>query len=118
MLRGIRGAITVRSNTKEEIIDAVKRLLSEIAEQNKIRADEVASVFFSVTDDLNAAFPAEAARIIGWKDTALLCTREIPVPKSLEKCVRVLLHVNTHMPQMKMKHVYLEGAKILRRQRT
>lgn len=118
MLRGIRGAITVRSNTKEEILDAVKRLLSEIAEQNKIKPDEIASIIFSSTDDLNAAFPAEAARLMGWKDTALLCTREIPVPKSLDKCVRVLLHVNTHMPQMKMRHVYLEGAKILRRQRT
>lgn len=114
-LRGIRGAITVKDNTHQEIVAATKQLLTKIISANKLRIEDIASVIFSVTKDLNATFPAVAARELGWNDTPLLCTYEIEVPGSLSKCVRVLLHVNTDKSQKEMKHVYLRGAKNLRR---
>ncbi|NQU17705.1 MAG: chorismate mutase [Candidatus Saganbacteria bacterium] len=114
MIRGIRGAITVKSNTKEEIIEATKKVLQEMISENSFHVNDIASIIFSVTADLNAAFPAEAARQLGWKTTPLLCTKEIPVPKSLAKCIRVLMHFNTEKKQYQVTPVYLEGAKVLR----
>ena len=114
-VRGIRGATTVPSNKKEEIIAATKELLSEIAKRNRIRVEDIASVIFSVTEDLNAEFPAVAARELGWNETPLLCTREIDVPGSLPKCVRILLHVNMDKKQKEAEHIYLRGAVSLRR---
>lgn len=114
MIRGIRGAITVKNNSKEEILEATKKVLQEMVTQNQIKIEDIASAIFSVTTDLNAAFPAEAARLIGWKHTSLLCTTEIPVPDSLTKCIRVLLHVNSDKKQDEIKPVYLEEAKTLR----
>lgn len=113
-LRGIRGATTVSDNTKEEIISATKELLQEIAKANQLDIEEIASIFFSVTKDLNAEFPAVAARELGWNDTPLLCAYEIDVPGSLFKCIRVLLHVNTEKSQKEMKHIYLREAVNLR----
>ena len=114
-LRGIRGATSVTSNTKEEIISATKELLEEIAKANQLKIEEIASIIFTVTKDLNAEFPATAARELGWKDTPLLCACEIDVPKSLPKCIRVLLHVNTEKKQKEIKHIYLKEAQTLRR---
>lgn len=114
-LRGIRGAITVENNNSEEIRSATKELLSEIVAANGVEVSDIASVIFSVTKDLNAEFPAAAARELGWNDTPLLCTYEIEVPGSLEKCIRVLLHVNTEKKQEEMKSIYLRKAKNLRR---
>lgn len=114
-LRGIRGAITVPANAKEEIITATQELLQVMLAENGVRVEEIASAIFSVTKDLNAEFPAAAAREIGWKDTPLLCTYEIDVPGSLQKCIRALLHVNTEKKQADMRHVYLRDAKSLRR---
>jgi len=114
-LRGIRGAITVENNTKEEIVDKTKELLMETASANRIKIEDIASIIFSVTKDLNAEFPAVAARELGWNDTPLLCTYEIDVAGSLPKCIRVLTHVNTERKQGEMKHVYLRGAQNLRR---
>lgn len=114
-LRGIRGAITVKSNTRQEILEATKELLSEILKQNKLKIEDIASVVFTVTSDLNAEFPAVAARELGWEDTPLLCTNEIDVPESLQKCIRVLLHVNSNKKQPEMKHPYLRDAATLRR---
>lgn len=114
-LRGIRGAITVEENSKSAIISATKELLKEMAEVNQLAVEDIASVIFSVTKDLNAEFPAAAARELGWNDTPLLCTYEIDVPKSLPRCIRVLLHLNTQKEQKEMKHVYLKGARSLRR---
>ncbi|MEE8637523.1 MAG: chorismate mutase [Candidatus Margulisiibacteriota bacterium] len=114
-IRGIRGATTVSNNAKEEIIAATKKLLSEIAKRNQIGIKEIASVVFSVTKDLNAEFPAVAARELEWNETPLLCTREIDVPGSLPKCIRVLLHVNTDKKQNEMEHIYLREAVSLRR---
>lgn len=112
--RGIRGATTVENNTKEEILAATTELLHLIAERNNLQVEDIVSALFSVTHDLDAAFPARAARLMGWTDVALMCTREIPVPGSLEKCIRVLLHVNTTRTAAEMRHAYIKGAANLR----
>jgi chorismate mutase len=114
-VRGIRGATTVKSNTREEILSATKELLSEIMKSNQLKVSEIASIIFSTTKDLNAEFPAAAARELGWEETPLLCTCEIDVPGSLPKCIRVLLHVNSENKQSEIKHVYLREAVNLRR---
>ncbi len=113
-VRGIRGATTVEANTKDEIISKTKELLESILEKNKIDVEEIASAIFSVTGDINAEFPAVAARKIGWIYTPLFCMQEIPVQDSLRKCIRVLLHVNSDVKQQDVIHVYLHGAKKLR----
>lgn len=114
MLRGVRGAITVDENTKEEILSRTQELLRAIVTVNDIHTDDIASAIFTVTDDLNAEFPAVAARTIGWIHIPLLCSREIPIPGSLGMCVRVLLHINTNKKQDEIVHVYLRDAKKLR----
>lgn len=111
---GIRGATTVESNTREEILAKTGELLEILMQKNHIRIEDIVSALFSVTDDVNAEFPAVAARKIGWLYTPLMCTREMPVPGSLTGCIRVLLHVNTETAQQDMIHVYLYGAKKLR----
>jgi chorismate mutase len=112
--RGIRGATTVDSNTREDILEAACELLTEIVRANDVEADDVASVFFTTTPDLNAEFPALAARQMGWNDVALLCGHEMNVPGSLPMCLRILLHVNTEKRAEEVVHVYLKGARVLR----
>lgn len=112
--RGIRGAITIDENKKDLIIEGTIRLLSEIIESNKIHEDDIVSIFFSVTEDLNATFPARAARTIGLTDTPLLCFHEIRVPDGLEKCIRILMHINSNKNKSDIKHIYLEKAESLR----
>jgi len=113
-LRGIRGAVTVKNNTKAEILSATKELLAELIAANGIKPEEIASALFSTTEGLDAEFPAVAARELGWTETPLLCMREIPVPGSLKNCLRVLIHLNTDKSQKEMKHVYLREAVKLR----
>jgi len=113
-VRAVRGAVTVDSNSKDNIICDTKILLGKIVEENNIDRDDIISIIFSVTRDLDAAFPAEAARDLGWTEIALMCTNEIYVPGSLEKCVRILMHFNSDKTNKKIKHVYLKGAKELR----
>ncbi len=112
--RGIRGATTVDNNTKEEILAATTELLQIIIERNNLHVEDIVSALFSVTHDLDAAFPARAARLLGWTDVALMCTREIPVPGSLGKCIRVLVHVNTTRSAADIQHAYIKGAGLLR----
>jgi chorismate mutase len=112
--RGIRGATTVEHNSREEILAATTELLQLLISRNELRAEDVASVIFTVTEDLNAEFPALAARYLGWTEVALICTREIPVPGSLGKCIRILLHVNTTRSAAEIQHVYIRGAVNLR----
>ncbi len=112
--RGIRGATTVEQNEREEILTATKELLALIIEKNDLHKEDVASAIFTVTDDLDADFPALAARALGWTEVALICTREIPVPNSLRKCIRILLHVNTERSASEIQHVYVRGAVTLR----
>ena len=112
--RGIRGATTVEENTAEAILSAARELLELIVEANDLRVEDVASAIFTTTPDLTAAFPAKAAREMGWRDVALLDAQEIPVPGSLERCIRVLVHWNTEKRQDEVVHVYIKGANALR----
>jgi len=112
--RGIRGATTVEQNDREEIHTATRELLELLIVKNDLHKDDVASAIFSMTDDLDAGFPALAARDLGWTEVALICMREIPVPNSLRKCIRILLHVNTERSAGEIQHVYIRGAVKLR----
>jgi chorismate mutase len=112
--RGIRGATTVECNDREEILAATTELLQLLAQHNDLRTENIASAIFTVTDDLDAEFPALAARGLGWSETALMCAREIPVPGSLSRCIRVLLHVNTTRSAAEIQHIYIRGAVSLR----
>jgi len=114
LVRAIRGATTVDNNDSNEILEETGKLLTEIIEKNNICEDDVISIIFSVTKDLNAAFPAVAARKLGWTNVALFCTNEMDVPGGLLKCIRVLIHINTELSNKDIKHVYLKGAKVLR----
>lgn len=112
--RGIRGATTVEHNDREEIVTATTELLQLLIEHNDLHPDDIVSVIFSMTEDLDAEFPAVAARKLGWVESALMCAREIPVPGSLGKCIRVLIQVNTTKSIAEIQHIYIKGAVILR----
>jgi chorismate mutase len=112
--RGIRGATTVDYNDREEIIEATAELLRLMVLENNVNIEEIASASFTLTDDLDAVFPAQAARQIGWNEVPLICMREIPVPNSLSKCIRVLLLVNTTHSAAEIQHIYIRKAVSLR----
>ena len=115
MVRGIRGATSVESDKPELILTATRELLEETLRANGIESfEEVVSVIFTMTTDLSSTFPAEAARSMGMEFVPLLCASEIPVPESLPRCIRILLHVNTDKSQREIVHVYLHEAKRLR----
>ena len=114
VVRGIRGAITVKENTTQEIFEATAELLRNIVEANGIKTEDIASVFLTTTPDLNADFRATAAREMGWSLVPLLCAREIDVPGSMPRLIRVLMHVNTCKKQDEIKHLYLGEAAVLR----
>ncbi len=114
--RGIRGATTADNNTAESIYSATREMLTHLIEANEIEERDVAMAYFTVTPDLNAAFPAAAARQLGWTSAALMCATEIPVPDSLSGCVRVLILVNTDKEPKELRNVYLKGTEVLRMQ--
>ncbi|GAE89036.1 chorismate mutase [Acetivibrio straminisolvens] len=114
MVWAIRGATTVSNNDADEILTETQNLLKEMAQKNGLAEDDIISIIFTVTKDLDAAFPAIAARNIGWTSTALMCMNEIDVPGSLKKCIRIMMHVNSDKDKKDIKHVYLNGAKVLR----
>ncbi len=114
-VRGIRGAITVGDDTPELILEATQELLSMIMIENpSMKTADICSAIFSLPEDLISVFPAKAARQMGWNEVPLFCTKEIPVPNSLPKCIRVLIHWNTELSQKQIKHVYLREAIRLR----
>ena len=114
-LRGIRGATVVLANTPEDIEAATVELTNEIIRQNNIAVEDIAFAVFTLTKDLNAAFPAKFARLkCGFNMVPMMCYQELDVPNSIEKCLRVLISVNTALKQDEIKHVYLKGAKALR----
>jgi len=113
-VRGVRGATTSDSNSREDILLAAHDLITDIIEANEIVVDDVASILFSTTADLNAEFPAVAARNLGFTNTALECLVEMNVPGSLARCIRVLMHVNSDKQQKEIRHIYLKNAKSLR----
>ena len=112
--RGVRGATTVEGNTKEAILEATRELLDEMIASNGIRPDDTAYAYFTTTHDLNAEFPAVAARQMGWENVPLLCGHEMNVPDALPKCLRILLLINTDKKPEEIVHIYLRGAKNLR----
>lgn len=112
--RGIRGATTVDTNTKEDILKATRELLQDMVKANDVRGEDVASILFTTTSDLNATFPAEAARELGLSQVPLLCGQEIDVPGSLPMCLRILILFNTKKSAEDIVHVYLKAAKKLR----
>ena len=112
--RGVRGATTVEENTREAILRETRRLLALMIRLNGIEAKDVASAIFTTTPDLNAEFPALAARQLGWWDVPLLCGHEMNVPGQLPRVVRILVHWNTTKRQDEIIHVYLKEAASLR----
>ena len=112
--RGVRGAATVEQNTRDAILNATRQLLALIIRRNEIDPADVASAVFTVTRDVNAEFPALAARQMGWLDVPLLCGYEVEVPGSLGLCIRILLHWNTTKSQKDIHHVYIHKAISLR----
>ena len=112
--RGIRGATTVEHNDREQILAATRELLEVLVRLNGLRPDDVAYVWFTVTPDLDAEFPAFAAREIGWTEVPLMCGREIPVPGAIAGCIRVLIDWNTAKTQREIRHAFLHRAKELR----
>ncbi|MCO6453461.1 MAG: chorismate mutase [Caldilineales bacterium] len=112
--RGVRGATTVQSNSRDEILRETRRLLALMIRLNGIEPDDVASAIFTTTADVNAEYPALAARQLGWLDAALLCGHEMAVPNGLERCIRILVHWNTTLLPKEIKHVYVGEAVKLR----
>jgi len=112
--RGVRGATTVERDTAEDILEATREMLQELIARNEIEADNVASAIFTTTPDLQAEFPAVAARQLGWRDVALLCGHEMTRPGALGRCIRVLIHLNTTRTAQQIQHIYLREATALR----
>ena len=112
--RGVRGATTIERNEREEILTATRQLLALMIRRNGIEPRDVASALFSTTPDIDAEFPALAARQLGWLDVPLLCGHEMTVQGSLPLCIRVLIHWNTDKTQQDIEHVYIREAKRLR----
>jgi chorismate mutase len=112
--RGVRGATTVEANDRDQILIATRQLLALMIRRNDILPTDVASAIFTTTPDLNAEFPALAARQLGWLEVPLLCGHEIQVPGSLSRCIRVMVHWNTEKTQSEIRHTYVHGAQALR----
>jgi chorismate mutase len=116
-VRGIRGATTAAGNDADAIVEATRELVAELAERNQLDLEEIAFGYFTTTPDLDAEFPARAARELGWLDVPLLCGHDMnvppPNPRGVPRCIRVLLLYNTEKPQRAMRHVYLRGAQAI-----
>jgi chorismate mutase len=113
-VRAARGAIRVPSDAPEQILSSTERLLREMLQRNEVEMPDIVSVFFTATEDLTAAFPAEAARRMGLGAVPLMCAREIPVAGAMPSVVRVLMHFHTEREQREVLHPYLDGAESLR----
>lgn len=118
--RGIRGAITVDENTVEAVNLAVVELISEMKNKNNYKEEDISHVIFTMTEDLDCVYPAKAARDVfkEWSNVPMMCMQELKIKNSLEKCLRILIILNTSVAQKDIKHVYLKGAKILRKDLT
>ncbi len=113
-VRAIRGAVTCDVDSPEAIGEATRELMTTIMTRNELHHDDVISVIFTTTADLVAAFPATAARSVGFGDVPLICAREIPVPGAMPRCIRVLLHCTTERARDEIHHIYLRDARALR----
>jgi chorismate mutase len=113
-VRAVRGAIQVEANERAAILAGTSELVTEVMARNKLAPDDVISVIFSATTDLNAEFPALAARKLGFQEVPLLCCTEIDVPGAMPRVVRLMMHVDTELPRSALQHAYLRGAVALR----
>jgi chorismate mutase len=113
-VRAVRGAVQVEENDRAAILEATTELVTEVMSRNGLSTDQVISVIFSATADLNAEFPALAARKLGFQEVPLLCCSEIPVPGAMPRVVRLMAHIETDRPRSAIQHVYLRGAAALR----
>jgi chorismate mutase len=113
-VRAVRGAVQVDANERDAILEATAELVTEVMSRNGLSTDQVISVIFSATGDLDAEFPALAARKLGFQEVPLLCCAEIPVPGAMPRVVRLMMHVETELPRPEVQHVYLRGAAALR----
>lgn len=114
--RGLRGATIADENSAEAIYSATRELLTRLTQANQLKERDLAAVYFTMTTDLNAGFPAAAARQLGWNATALMCGAEIAVPHGLPRCIRVLILFNTEKSPQELVHLYLKGTEVLRQQ--
>ncbi len=115
MIRGIRGATTVKQNTEEEITLETRKVVRSMVEANSVKPEDVSHIFFSTTSDLNASFPAKAIREIkGWTFVPVMCMQEIDVPNSLNMCIRVMMVINTTEQQKEIEHIFHNEAVKLR----
>ncbi|HEX3979686.1 MAG TPA: chorismate mutase [Acidimicrobiales bacterium] len=113
-VRAVRGATTVEADTSEAITQRVVALLEQILDRNGLSEDDIISILFTATEDITSTFPATAARSMGLGAVPLICARELSITGSVQRCVRVMLHVTTERPRSEIHHVYLEGAQGLR----
>ncbi|WP_375482887.1 chorismate mutase [uncultured Jatrophihabitans sp.] len=113
-VRAVRGAIQVDANERDDILQGTSELVTEVLRRNEIDAEDLISIVFTATPDLNADFPAYAARLLGLVDVPLLCTTEIAVPGAMPRVLRLMAHVETQRPRAEIRHVYLRGAAALR----
>jgi chorismate mutase len=118
MTRGIRGATTSTANTREAILEATTEMLERLVEANDLDKERIAAALFTTTRDLNADFPAVAARLLGWTEVALMCSHEMDVPGALPSCIRVMVLVNTYKQPGEIVNVYLRDAVNLRNRDT
>ena len=116
-VRGIRGATTATANTAEAITEATEELLRELVRLNDLNPNDIACAFLTTTTDLDAEFPAHAARRLGWTQVALLCGHDmnvrLPNPRGIPMCIRVLVLYNTERSQTEMRFAYLRGARAI-----
>jgi chorismate mutase len=113
-VRGIRGATTASDNTRQAILDATTELIEALIRVNDLRQADIASIYVTMTPDLDAAFPAAAIRLMGWNDVALLDAQSPRIANDVPRCIRVLIHWNTQQPQVEIRHAYLRDARVLR----
>ncbi|MCZ2259460.1 chorismate mutase [Sporosarcina sp. G11-34] len=114
-VRGLRGATTVEKDEEQAVLSATEALVIEVAEANGVRPEEIVSVLISTTPDIKSTFPAKAVRTIeGWKYVPVMCTHEMDVPGAMPQCIRILMHVNSEIPQKDIKHIYQNEAIKLR----
>lgn len=113
--RGIRGATTIQNDHPAEIIESTQELLHAVLAANPaLETQDIASVIFTVSEGISSAYPARAAREMGWVNVPLLCMQEIDIPGGLKRCIRILIHWNTHLEQDQIRHIYLKEAVTLR----
>jgi chorismate mutase len=114
LLRGIRGATTVENNERSSIVKRTSELLTKLVEENNIQLEDIGAAIFSATPDITAAFPAAAAREIGWSEVPLFGAQEMDADNGPVMCIRILILLNTNKPQTDIHHIYLHGAQVLR----